>query len=79
MRVPPRPPEDLGPVERLDPDRRVAIAAFRFLSSSSPGRTYDVSVSSGGIWSCECWVFLEKDRCKHISAARRIYAQERNR
>lgn len=64
------------PLERLDVDPRVAVAAWRYPSASEPGRTHDVALSPEGWWSCECWDYLEHDECKHVHDARaRWYAR----
>ena len=57
---------------RLQADRRVALAAWRFESQSTPGQTYDVYLAPSGAWSCECWPFLKRDTCKHVVAARQL-------
>lgn len=58
------------PLERLDVDPRVAVAAWRYPSASEPGRTYDVALAPDGTWSCECWPWLDEDACKHVHDAR---------
>lgn len=66
------------PLESLDVDRRVAIAAWRYPSTSEPTRTYDVAIAPDGTWSCECWPWLDEDECKHVHDARaRWYARRR--
>lgn len=45
----------------LDPEPEVALAAWRYPSTSMPGVTYDVALAPDGSWSCECWPWLDED------------------
>lgn len=54
----------------LDPQPEVALAAWRYPSTSMPGVTYDVALAPDGSWSCECWPWLDEDACKHVYDAR---------
>lgn len=58
------------PLEVLDVDRRVAVAAWRYPSVSNAPLTYDVALAPDGTWSCECWPWLDEDECKHVHDAR---------
>ena len=64
-------------VSILEVDRRAFVFGVRFASVSRPGDTYDVARSSEGYWSCECWPFLNRDRCGHVDDARRAWERLR--
>jgi hypothetical protein len=73
--------------ERLQPDPRVAFAAWRFPSETRPRLFHDVALmvpderARGPWWDCSCEAFAFDDHvpCKHIQAARRLWAEERRR
>lgn len=66
---------------RIDADPAVARAAWRVASRTQEGVTHDVALmvgEDGGLfWDCCCPGFTYRDDCYHVTAARKLLAQER--